>query len=347
MAGTVRILRVKRTDKQSEHLLLHVRQTSPARPLDLKLVATEHEHLYHTTVKASGVLSLKHDGFTGSENDFRDILCFLLLQIRPEGSAPETLQGLETVAAVHDHVVFVTIRKNIAGITQRVGTIKLAQDDEREEISAFDWVDTAVARSDDLRTELDILQTSLSSQQDQVAKLTAQLYELVKAKTEHEAELLRKFAQLLNAKKLKIRDQQRLLDGAGINPKTAAASTGAHHSASSRTVAPSGRGKRKADLPADEEEAVDADSNDDLPTHEETPPQTDEEPTADEDDAVSATVGRRGSGERRGIDVDDELPPLRELPFLRKGRPEAPEQDEAPGSIPKPVEDDDETDDEL
>jgi len=41
--------------------------------------------------------------------------------------------------------------------------------------------------------------------------------EFLTVKEEHENHMLEKFSHLLNAKKLKIRDQQRLLAGAAIN----------------------------------------------------------------------------------------------------------------------------------
>ena len=65
-----------------------------------------------------------------------------------------------------------------------------------------------------------MLRSQLEEQQDAVAKLTAQLEELAHAKREHETALLDKFRLLLNAKKQKIRDQQRLLAGAQVDRET-------------------------------------------------------------------------------------------------------------------------------
>ncbi len=48
--------------------------------------------------------------------------------------------------------------------------------------------------------------------------LNAQLEDLIRVKDEHENALLENFTKLLNAKKLKIRDQQRLLARAKIEP---------------------------------------------------------------------------------------------------------------------------------
>lgn len=340
------ILRLKRTDKTDQHLLLRVSQTSTSKPLDLKLIATEHEHLYHVTLKESGLKSLQSNQFSGDLQEFKNILKYALLH-ETEGSFPESLQGLETVAAISGKSLTVVFRKNIGGITQRLGAIKLDQDDEREEVSAFDWVDTAVASADSLRTQLQTLQVDIGEQRDQIQNLLKQLDELVKAKKEHEDELLKKFAMLLNAKKLKIRDQQRLLKGAKIDPKAAEA---LDDSRESRQKPGSSRsGKRKTNQNHDLNDGGNDDDEDDQP--QETPPSSEQEETDDEDNigsgfapgTVSAKIqsesSQRGGGAQMDIDDPGEVPPRRELPFQRK--------DKQPAKASQPVEDEEETDDEL
>jgi hypothetical protein len=54
--------------------------------------------------------------------------------------------------------------------------------------------------------------------EDTIAKLTQQLADLMQAKTQHENQMIANFAQLLNEKKLKIRNQQRLLASATADP---------------------------------------------------------------------------------------------------------------------------------
>lgn len=63
------------------------------------------------------------------------------------------------------------------------------------------------------------LQGKLTAQLEHNQRLQKQLKELIQAKEEHENALLQKFTEVLNAKKLKIRDQQRLLATAKIDPK--------------------------------------------------------------------------------------------------------------------------------
>lgn len=61
------------------------------------------------------------------------------------------------------------------------------------------------------------LQARVSSEQQITAKLNAQLDEFIKTKNEAETAMLRQFMALLNEKKRKIRDQNRLLAGAKLD----------------------------------------------------------------------------------------------------------------------------------
>lgn len=53
--------------------------------------------------------------------------------------------------------------------------------------------------------------------EETITKLNTQLEDLVQAKNDHDDQLVAKFVQLLNEKKLKIRNQQRLLASANID----------------------------------------------------------------------------------------------------------------------------------
>jgi hypothetical protein len=78
--------------------------------------------------------------------------------------------------------------------------------------------------------------------------LKNQLEDLITAKTTHEAELLRKFCLILNEKKAKIRDQQRLLASAKVDlAKVRAVQTG-EMPVMAKKVKESRPGKRKARL---------------------------------------------------------------------------------------------------
>lgn len=360
MAKSQHVLRLKRTDAKTEHLLVNVTSAGP-RPLDLKLIATDQDHIYHGSLKESGVKSLQATNFHGNLEEWKTTLSFALLQSSPDGPRPAFLEGVETVSSISGTIATITLRKNIDGITQRLGTIKLDEDDEREEIQVFEWVDHAVASADELRAQMEGLQSSAAFQQERIAKLSKDLDDLMKAKKEHEDDMLSKFAALLNTKKLKIRDQQRLLTGAQIDADTAKEVAKARDSSrrTSRRPEASRAGKRKANgsrEPA--EELGDDDKNDegDVQTEDgeegserlrQETPDTDAA-TDDEADAIQpdqsddeAVVSQRSGGkavETMDVDEDESV----SLPQRRKG----------PEPTPQPPatnveEDDDETDDEL
>lgn len=66
-------------------------------------------------------------------------------------------------------------------------------------------------RTDALQVQLSSLTERCRTAEETIQKLHDQLEELLNAKSQHEAKLMYNFVQLLNEKKLKIRNQQRLL----------------------------------------------------------------------------------------------------------------------------------------
>ena len=351
------VLRLRRTDSEDQHILLHITQNGQ-HPLDLKLIGTEHAQLFHATLKESSVNNLQSSHFTGSLDEWKSLLRYVFLHERPKDGVTEALQGLETVAAISGNKLTVTIRKNIGGITQRLGSIRLDEDTEREEVSGFEWADAAVANADALRSELETLQASVASQKDDVAKLNQQLDDLVKAKKEHEDELLQKFAALLNAKKLKIRDQQRLLNGAQIDLDAAQAVNGSREG-TGRSAGSSRAGKRRANgrstKPAAADEGDDEEEGEERSPPQDTPPPSDQETDDEggfEQAAVPSASAKRKSPtvkQKEAMDLDqpEELPQRRELPFSRSTR-QASKKPEPPKPTENQVDDvDDETDDEL
>lgn len=99
---------------------------------------------------------------------------------------------------------------------QRLGAIALKQNDEQA-IELFEWTGIAAARADALDTQIVGLQDRFQVAENTIHKLKAQLEELERAKSQHENQLMAHFVQLLNEKKLKIRNQQRLLVCATAN----------------------------------------------------------------------------------------------------------------------------------
>lgn len=119
-------------------------------------------------------------------------------------------ETLEVRAAITGEQLAIIFRKNVSGITQRLGEITLEKD-EAQEVDAIAWAATAVLRCDDLEIEAEELKQKYEDQRSTIQDLHQQLEDLIEAKKQHEIALLEKFRDLLNAKKLKIRDQQRLL----------------------------------------------------------------------------------------------------------------------------------------
>jgi hypothetical protein len=131
----------------------------------------------------------------------------------------DVLQNVETIANISGDQLSISFRKNISGIHQRLGEVALKRDEDLE-VDVTGWVSTAVERAASLEGKVSSLDRSLRQQEEVIRKLNQQLDDLVKAKREHEDALLGKFKELLNAKKLKIRDQQRLLATARVDSST-------------------------------------------------------------------------------------------------------------------------------
>ncbi|KAI4127321.1 MAG: hypothetical protein LQ347_004652 [Umbilicaria vellea] len=210
------ILRIPRSDNTGDYIILNVTSNGPS-PLDLRLVATEGDAPYITTIKQSRISKLRAQKTELDDSSWAVILSSTLLQQRVTGKDLEAIKDLETVSSIANQQMIVTFRKNISGIKHRLGTLTLAQDEEQE-LSLYVWAGTVLERSASLENEVQDLTHRYDEQGDMIKKLNAQLEDLIKAKEDHENALLEKFRDLLNAKKLKIRDQQRLLAGAKIDP---------------------------------------------------------------------------------------------------------------------------------
>ena len=100
---------------------------------------------------------------------------------------------------------------------QRIGNITLKQDDD-ETIELFDWAGDAVDVARQLEEQVVLLNEKLHAKEALLKKLDLQLEELLESKEQHENQLITNFVQLLNEKKLKIRNQQRLLSSAEVDP---------------------------------------------------------------------------------------------------------------------------------
>ncbi|KAF4957364.1 hypothetical protein FSARC_11316 [Fusarium sarcochroum] len=222
MASQTRVLRFPRSDDKSAFVLLQVTPKGSKR-LDLKLVGTEGEEPYVASCKSfhsppprlhrnlgPWVVSLRVKNCPASESEWQRILEDLFQQEPlPDIQATATIQSGKSIS--------ITIRKEIQGITQRLGAITLNHDPD-EAIELFEWCGAAVESSAASKQAMADLSVRSSESETAVTQLQSQLDELIKAKEEDETALLRKFRDLLNEKKLKIREQQQVLASISANP---------------------------------------------------------------------------------------------------------------------------------
>lgn len=364
-----RVVRIPRTDEAAVAFVLVKVESAGSLKLDLQLIGTDGSSPFIGQVKHNTVKKLRAKTYNGSDEDLIAALGYILLN----DDDIERPKDVEAIANV-DNDLHIVIRKNIGGITQRIATITLQQNDDVE-IELFEWTAQAAASYDTARSALCDLQASMKEQQLTVERLNSQLDDLVKAKKEHESQLIQKFAELLNAKKLKIRDQQRLLSNASIDPKFAEQVRGARER-NTHKARGSRKGKRKAEAEEDESEdgfevsgkqqdLDEEEMREDL-DEQATPEASDQDETEDEDEEGvgpkptnnkrSAGIGRRGKAldAEEGIDEPTKptkpltLPPRRELPFVPRTteKPASPTRSGVPPAA-EPNDQGEETDDEL
>lgn len=229
---------------------------------------------------------------------------------------------------------------------------------EDEAIELFDWCGLAVQAAARNRESLSSNSAKVQELSQTVDELRTQLSELIQAKEDDEAELLEKFRDLLNEKKVKIRQQQRIIASAASNGNPMARSQPSQPSQPSlaaqrpeRTHAPrpSRASKRKAaaavedqsdsddgfermDAVEDSGKAAVAEVGSDAETNQQT---TEDEATAsgaeDEAEMPAEAVPARSAGGTRmhqppagntrqqtAVAKNEEPPPKRDLPFANK-----------------------------
>lgn len=197
------LLRIERSDGQG-FVLINVEQTGVA-DLDVQLVGTDGSAPFVARIKQKNVIKLRNASYDGSNEDWTWILHKVLLSREDTSESSPKSTNIETRATISENAINVDIRNNIGGITQRLGSIELSLDEEQE-IALFNWAGEATSTCHILAAEHNKLHKSMLDQKLIIEKLNAQLDDLVKAKAEHEDVLIKKFAELLNAKKAKIRD---------------------------------------------------------------------------------------------------------------------------------------------
>ncbi|KAI2783078.1 hypothetical protein F4815DRAFT_491712 [Daldinia loculata] len=357
------ILRFPISGKESDRYFLLAVSSNGSRLLDLKLVGSESTAVFTTKLRHKRVGDYKASSGPCSHEEWEEILVSTFVNQQP-------VPDIEIRADAHSDGTSVSIsfRKNIQGITQRLGSIKL-EEDEKTEISPFDWCISALGAREKVAEDLAAANLKIQSLEGSLAELKGQLDELIKAKDEDETQLLEKFRDLINEKKVKIRQQQRLLASASIDPEKLANVNGfqitrKHVPESSRASKrkvkeeeeSSDDGFEKMDVEEGGNENAQADVEEDRgdTTAGETASgaDTDEEPVPPpvKSQRNRATVPTRNTRASTSVEGNSQseasqeeskpLPPPRSLPFMKNKKPAAPAQ--------KPVDDEEtESDDEL
>ncbi|KAJ6000098.1 hypothetical protein N7481_000507 [Penicillium waksmanii] len=213
------VLRFDRSDEQGSFVLVHLVPNGSS-SLNLTLTATEGEGAYTASVKESSLKDLRSKSYQGSDDEWTQVIRRVLGQSTKDENETTSSFKLEATASItesnDENEIVITIRKRVQDITQRLGTITLKQSEA--EIELFEWAGTAAARNRALEQETSTLNARYQEAASTVQKLTQQLDDLVQAKAQHENQLMANFTQLLNEKKLKIRNQQRLLASATADP---------------------------------------------------------------------------------------------------------------------------------
>ncbi|KAL0941009.1 mitotic apparatus protein p62-like protein [Colletotrichum truncatum] len=372
------VLRFPRSDEEGAFVIVQATSTR-SKALDVKLVGTDGREPYAISCELNNQypatsltadhygpvrfpLAVRHDKVSSfrvknspcSEDEWVSILTAVLRQ--------DPASDIEVLASVEDQSsITLTIRKKGKEFTQRLGAIELSHN-PRELIELYDWCGLSVQTADEAKEALASATAKASQLEETVRELKAQLDELVAAKEADESELLEKFRDLLNEKKVKIRQQQRILASASVDPEDPAQEPNLSSSGTVRAAGKSRATKRKAaPAPVDDDDSDEEFEKMDVDAAMEPAPELsdqqrdtteDEDETASEeeedgDSPVEVPPAKQAppkksaqSHEKPGPATKEAPPPKRALPFARKKQ--------APAKpSPPPADSETESDDEL
>ena len=131
------------------------------------------------------------------------------------------LEDLRVSASLTSKSLDITIYTSTESITTRLGSLTLIKK-KKHELDVIRWTHVSCTHVSTLSTRLRNSEALVKSQRAQIADLEAQLENILLSKREAEDADYAKYAALINTKKLKIRDQQKLLATAKVDPTVAA-----------------------------------------------------------------------------------------------------------------------------
>ncbi|RYP40966.1 hypothetical protein DL769_011691 [Monosporascus sp. CRB-8-3] len=330
----VPVLRFSIFGREDEFFLLEVTHYG-SKPLDLKLRGSEGSAVFAAKLRHKRIGEHKTSNGHCTDAEWEAILTATLVDHKPAHDIEIRAEVQEDGSAVE-----LSVRKNIQGITQRLGAIKLPENPD-EEISPFTWCVSAIAARARVEEELAAAAARARALEASVAELKGQLRELIRAREDDEAQLLEKFRDLLNEKKVKIRQQQRLLAAANVDPAKLARVAAADATARKRAAGASRAGKRKTASGGDDDDAVDDDDVDASVKMEvdsvagadggpQLDPEEDEPETTDAEKTASEAAARETETESDN-DIDDNPPPSPPPPKQRQRQTRGKQQTAARG----------------
>ncbi|EXJ91659.1 hypothetical protein A1O3_00209 [Capronia epimyces CBS 606.96] len=345
MAASSWVIRLEANEgKGTTPILVKVSRKEGGHDLDLDLLATDGDAAYAGKVRQRYLKRLRAKNYDGSDDDWPAAISYILRSKAGHPINPTQARNIDVTCSVSGKIptaiLSIAFLHKVEDITQKLGTLELPQKLDTDDIDLFGWALQAIEKRGELDEAVQSLTGELGSRDKTLQALQKQIDDLVEAKTEHEAQLLSKFTVLLNEKKLKIRNMQRVMSTA----KTDAKKLGELRSVAKddEPINIGRQNKRHAEeAPKDDEteesEAfetmeVDTDSNVqrriprelDSPTSRDTTPSPSE---TDEDEDNELTAPDSASRPRKiapnpkqgsNHKSPSPLPPRRELPFQKK-----------------------------
>ncbi|KAI0161257.1 hypothetical protein GGR57DRAFT_352280 [Xylariaceae sp. FL1272] len=243
--------------QDDRHFVLQV-SSNGSRPLDLKLIGSEGSAVFLHKVRDKKIGDYMKSSGHCTEKEWEQILLSTFVEVKP-------VPDIEVRAELSQDGTSVTLsfRKNIQGITQRLGSIRLKE--EGIGIEPYDWCVSALLSRSKVTEELVTANAKIGTLEESIKELKAHLEDLITSKAEDETILIEKFQDLLNEKKAKIRQQQRLLAAAKVDTSqlpSVGASSHAVVDEESDSPGPPRPRKRKAETKVESESDADLDTMD-------------------------------------------------------------------------------------